>query len=273
MTRLLASDIDGTLAPLRGTIPLSVTDRLKEMWEKGYNIYLVTGRNFTFAKVLLNNLDFPYFLSLQNGAVIVKMPEKKIVHRSYLDMAILDELEVIFENEPHHFILEGGIELDDTCFYKEERFSREEIEYFSYRKKISGTPWKSVHDYKEMGVTSFPLVKIFGEESALKRLQEVIIQKLNVHAPLIKDPFKDQSILMLTKENATKGAALDWFLKEEMHCDEVIVAGDDANDESMIEKGTYKIVMETAPVYLKAMADFIAPSADECGILEALKHL
>ena len=56
----------------------------------------------------------------------------------------------------------------------------------------------------------------------------------------------------------------------------VIAAGDDYNDEPMLEAADIKVVMATAPADLLSKADIIAPAASEdgiiCGLEAAIAH-
>ena len=76
---------------------------------------------------------------------------------------------------------------------------------------------------------------------------------------------------MITSKHATKGEVIkkvrSLFPKEAFF----IAAGDDHNDISMLEEADFAIVMKTAPEAMMSLADFIAESAKDLGIIEALK--
>jgi len=90
---------------------------------------------------------------------------------------------------------------------------------------------------------------------------------------VIRDPFNPGNYLAFVNDGqASKGHILEEFRR--MHPPELpaIAAGDDFNDVEMLEKSTYKIVMQNAPEKMHALADLIAQPAHNHGIIDALKE-
>src|SRR3990167_9606246 len=81
---VLASDIDKTLTDESKHVPDDVISYLAELHKQDWEIVLVTGRTFSYAMMSLEKINFPYYLAVQNGAEVLKMPEKTILFRNFL---------------------------------------------------------------------------------------------------------------------------------------------------------------------------------------------
>lgn len=279
---LIALDIDGTLAPPRAPVPLQVAEYLHHLQKEGHLIVVMTGRSFTFASKLLNWIKGPFYLAVQNGAAIVELPARRVVYRKYIPKEMISDLDAILlqvqsKDLEGDYLIEGGIEQEDRCFFRKNKHSQAQLSYLELRQKISNEDWIDVGSFQEIQFEEFPMIKYFGEKLIVESLADQIATQTGLHVPIVHDPFKDKGYIALgTHPEISKGVALQ-KLKEIIDPSLfIIAAGDDLNDEDMIEAADYGIVMETAPVQLKAKADFIAPSAEKQGIIkgliEAFKH-
>ncbi|HZA36519.1 MAG TPA: HAD family hydrolase, partial [Vicinamibacterales bacterium] len=68
MIRLIAIDIDGTLLDRTGRIPDENRRAIAESLECGIEVALVTGRGFTFAQPVAEQLGLPVVIVASNGA-------------------------------------------------------------------------------------------------------------------------------------------------------------------------------------------------------------
>jgi HAD superfamily hydrolase (TIGR01484 family) len=268
---LIALDIDGTLAPMKEPIPAEVADYLNAIMSEGHQIVFLTGRTFTFARPMLKLMREPFYLAVQNGAAVVELPSKKVVYSKYLSNDILDDLDRIFDGEANDYLIEGGVEKDDCCFYRSQRHTEDQLEYIHFRHNLSKELWIDTPSFQNVGIKQFPLIKCFGEKSFVERMALDIFQKLDLHMPVIQDPFKENGyIAMGTHPEVSKGQTMQALreLLGDKHF--LVAAGDDHNDESMIEAADFGIAMETSPKDVLSKADYIAPSAKKRGIIPAL---
>ena len=159
---LIALDIDGTLTGKDHLVPHEVVDFLHHLFDEGWKIVLLTGRPFSYAKHGIANLNFPFYLAVQNGADILEMPTGRLAKRAYLDMEtvrILDELH-------DEYLIYSGYEGGDFCYYQPSRFSDEIRDYLKKLEKLSNAPWKVI-DHFNIEQTSFPLIKCIGHRDNL----------------------------------------------------------------------------------------------------------
>lgn len=271
MPGLIGLDIDGTLTPHLDRIPNEVVDYLRLLHRKGWQIALLTGRIYSFAKPLLDQLDFPYLLGLQNGADIMSMPEKKLLRRCYLPSSVIPLLEKAYQGHKEDFIIYAGFEKGDFCYFRPERFTDAMLVYLYELKELSSAPWEALKEFSFSKEEGFPLIKCLGTEDSMQALQPAL-KNLKVASSVIRDPICQSLYLnLITDSRATKGESMRFLLKA-YPADFVIAAGDDRNDLPMLECADQRIAMEGAPAELLKTATIIAKPAKQLGIINALEE-
>lgn len=268
---LIALDIDGTLTSDLHSLPGEVELCLERLASSGATVVLVTGRCFSLAYPPLKNWNFPYLLAIHNGAVILRMPEKKIISKQYIDPGVLAELDRIVSVEETDYALYTGIENSDICYYRPERFSTRLCEYVRMRANLCGENWEAVEDFGSSSINTLTAIKFFGNRESALRIQAKVESKLSLHIPVITDPINHSVyIAQATHPRIDKGSAVERILNGENP--PVIAAGDDYNDLPMLNKADVKIVMATAPEEIRKIADIVAQPASEKGIIEAMEN-
>jgi len=272
MDTLICLDIDGTITEDKFSVPEEIREYLKNLSLKGYPLAFVTGRDFTFAHKAIEKFDFSYSIACQNGSIILSMPEKKELFRNYLDGSILPILEKAYEEVPIDFLIYSGYEKGDFCFYRKKNLQKESLMYIEDLQKRQNASWQEVEDFDPRHFSSFPLIKGFGPAKVMEMIKEKLSEYDFFDLSLIHDPFDDRyRLLQITKKGVSKGSAVS-YLKKHLNLSYTVVAGDDENDESMIDVADKKIVVTTAPTSLKEKADIIALNPNELGIIHALNE-
>ncbi|HSX03803.1 MAG TPA: HAD family hydrolase [Rhabdochlamydiaceae bacterium] len=265
----IALDIDGTLTAEIDSIPLPVIKYLEGLVHQGWNILILTGRALSYFNSIMRSLTFPYYLAIQNGADILKMPEKKLLNRQYLTTADLRELEKLHLSD-EDMIIYSGYEHGDFCYFRPHKFSEMLLEHLDRIEKDSPKPWKQMESFDFSEDFCFPLVKCFGHVDTIRKIEIEVNRHPNLSAATIRDPVsKKHHFNIVTHRQSTKGCALRSIVGKTDK--RIIAAGDDRNDLSMFAEADLRIVMETAPKEILAVADIIAPSAAKHGIIEALE--
>lgn len=271
MKTLIALDIDGTLTSDLHALPQEVQSYLERLTQLGVIVVLITGRCFSLAYPPLANWKFPFLLAVHNGAVILQMPEKKIISEQYIDPTVIGALEEIVNDEETDFSLYTSIKNEDICYYRPLRYSSKLREYVDMRSKLCRENWVAVENYATLPLSSLAAIKFFGDKESSHRIKLQVENKLSLHIPVIRDPIDQRVyIAQATHPDIDKGTAVDRILNGEERF--VIAAGDDLNDLPMLTRANLKIVMGTAPEELKRVADVVAKPAEELGIIEALEN-
>lgn len=268
MRGVLALDIDGTLTNEAHSMPPRVAQELIRYANEGWTLFFITGRTFKWAQPLFKDLGVPYYLALQNGALLIKMPERQILARNYLNLSILDK---VGEYSPDCAIF-SGFENDDVVYYRRDRFNKEELDYLDYRKNLLKESWIDTADFSRLPFSSFASLKWIGKQEKLDKIIRDA-EEHGLHLPLNRDPVQEGFFVAQgTHVNATKGQVLkDWLQTATNLKGPVIAAGDDANDLPMLLEADVKVVMEGAPEELLRLATVIAPPVLKEGIIQGLK--
>lgn len=270
---IIALDIDGTLTNAQTSVPQSVVDFLQLCHSDGWQLLFASGRSFQHGMRVLCALSFPYYLSAQNGAVLVKMPEQTVVAKTYLSSEMIPVFTAICEEEGTDFVIYSGPEGGDKAYYRAYRHSLEQREYFTTRTE-GIEEWVAVESFEDLSFDDFPSIKCLGPKDMVVAVAEKLTQRLGLHVPVIRDPFSpNRYVAQGTHPEVSKGRAvadLRASISEELPL--VIAAGDDNNDSSMLQTATVAIAMATAPNSLLDLAHVIAPPASECGIIQGLRE-
>lgn len=272
MKGIIALDIDGTITDDRHTISRDVVDYLESLSCDGWRLIFITGRTFKWGYEVLQYLNCPYYMAVQNGAIILEMPQRNIKAKKYLNKSIFPAMEAACKGEPSDFAVYTGYEHKDICYYRPDRFNAEMREYLARREVALKETFIPVNSFDEMDITEFPSVKAWGWLESANRIAKRIENSIGLHVPVIHDPFQhDHYVAQATHAHVSKGYAVKDFKKIVGNPRIIIAAGDDNNDRSMLEEAHIKVVMSTAPKDMLATADIIAPPASQNGIIKGLK--
>ncbi len=271
MKGCICLDIDGTTTADPHFVPERVLECLRFLHGKGWHFAFVTGRTFAFGLKTLEKVDFPFFFGVQNGSDLLLMPEKKVLSRAYLPSNIVTQIEEITKDTPEDFLVYSGPEEGDFCYYRKENFSPLFLEHIEIIKKFSKEPWKEVREFAFSKEQRFPLIKYLGTEKNMRALYDKIKNIPGIRVACIKDPVSEGVYInLITALDALKGNCLHRIRKYFPEGALVIAAGDDYNDVSMLKEADVAIVMSNAPPALLPLADIVARSAKDLGIIDAL---
>jgi hydroxymethylpyrimidine pyrophosphatase-like HAD family hydrolase len=145
---LIALDIDGTLTAERHLIPTEVLDYLISLEKQGWAFIFITGRSFEWGHLTLQALPFPYLLAVQNGALILEMPSKKIVNRHYLTPEVIPLFDSICRKHATDFVVYSGYENEDLCYYRTGCFPADIFDYLMRRKKFLVEKWIELSSFQ-----------------------------------------------------------------------------------------------------------------------------
>jgi hydroxymethylpyrimidine pyrophosphatase-like HAD family hydrolase len=200
------------------------------------------------------------------------MPSRKIIKRRYLEKSTIPTMEEICEEENTGVVIYGGLECNDACFFKPQKFSNTLLDYLERRILAFQEKWNPVDNLNAIPFEEFPSVKCFGRYMEASRLAAKIQKMLGLHVPVIKDPFDEKYFVVQgTFPDVCKGQAVKDILSK-IGPQSVIAAGDDLNDLSMLKMAQIKIAMPQAPKELLDIADIVALPPSEDGIIQAVKE-
>lgn len=272
MKGIIALDIDGTLTGPDHLIAPEVIEYLESLHEQQWRFIFISGRPYNWGAVSLQQLTFPYFLAVYNGAYIISMPDGQIAERHLLNRSVLLQMEKIAEKFATGLVVYGGLEHGENIYFTASRFDEKTLNFFEQRSKISQEIWIPVASVGEIPLENFTSAKYFVGQNLGEKIAEILESELGLYAPLISDPV-DSSFLILqaTHQEANKGDALENFSSICGWSGMRIAAGNDINDYPMFQKAQITVAMQDSPLTLRELATVIAPPVEDLGLITGLK--
>ncbi len=268
---IFASDIDKTLTDERHLIPDEVIVYLENLHKDGWEIVLLTGRTFSFAMMSVEKINFPFFLAVQNGAEVLKMPGGQVVFQSFMPKSVAFGVDSLYHHYKEDFLIYSGLEKGDFCYYRSSKFSPFFIDYLEKLKTVSTAEWIEFGDLSEIPQTSFPLIKCFSDSLSLQKIQGKLTDIHSVTSSIIMDSFDPKlPILLVTNSDVNKGLAFKRIAIDQGWSCPLVAAGDDNNDIPLLQLANISIAIKTGSRELQLHADILADSSVELGIIPAL---
>ncbi|AHK63065.1 hypothetical protein BOKEGFJH_00191 [Chlamydia avium] len=280
MKKLLVTDIDGTITHLPHHLPLQVVHTLTQAYQAGWELFFLTGRYFSYAHQLLSDLQVPYLLGCQNGVCVWLSEQEKFLYFQGISHDILPVLEEYVAGSPVVFCIESGVIHGDQYYRFASSSGKHLLDcldpvYFPTSQERSRlVEMKNIS--RDYPYDLFAVAKIFGKKEDIEELyhkmQETseLSSKLNIN--LMRWPFDfNYALLFMTEKSVSKGYAVDRIIHMLYNGNKpfIMASGDDVNDIDLLERGDFKIVMNTSPQHMHGLADFLASPARDLGILPA----
>ncbi len=266
-------DIDGTITADILSIPNEVLAYLEGLAKRHWKLVFVTGRTFSLAAAPLKNFSAPFLLVPQNGASAFQMPEQKMLLKKYLSCATFINLEKKIHALGHDFVLFGGIDQNEPCFYRPSFLKKEVRDYFNQQLTRLACHWEVVDSFNDLPIQEIPYGKIYGKKEELQLLLPIFEKEPNLHAHLVIDSVNPQfSIIQIMRNDVNKGQAVLELMTSDVLPTPIISAGNDTNDESLLQIADVKIAMPDSPQALLDQATIVAPSVHKMGIIPALEE-
>lgn len=266
-TRILFSDLDGTLLDDDKNVSGADLAAINAMLDKGHRFVIATGRPVYSAKVVARNLGLyreGIFIAASNGGVIYDCGAEKIISSSCLD---LDTVDILFRAA-----LSEGLSVHTyTDDFVVSVVKTPEIEAYTSRILM---PYKMLDAIPEDLPAPPPkLIVMSIKEGSRRRLEEFE----RSHAALVdgraQSVFSNDFLLEYLPLGVSKGRALKTL------CDlldipvaDSVAAGDEENDIPMIEAAGLGVVMRNGTDEAKSYADRITSRTNnESGVAEIIE--
>jgi 5-amino-6-(5-phospho-D-ribitylamino)uracil phosphatase len=268
---LICLDIDGTITSDKYSIPEIVLKYLEKRHKQGWKIALLTGRSYVFSKKILSQFSYDFYFSTQNGANVLKMPQKENLYENYLLNETLEILKKNIDLKDQAVVIYASLEDGGDCYFLKDHLSLDKKDYVDELFRRQGTKSFALKKLTDFKNEKFPLIKFIGTFADISSINEKVLKLEKFQTVVIKDPFDTRFyVLMISNKNCSKGTAVK-FLKENcLNGGKIICAGNDKNDFSMFEYSDVKIAMPSSPDEMIESADIISPSVEENGIMHAL---
>jgi Cof subfamily protein (haloacid dehalogenase superfamily) len=265
--RLIVLDIDGTIAGESNQVSEAVRRSLKAACNSGIAVTVATGRMYHSARRFYRDIGGQPPLIAYNGAWI-QDPHSQCRHHhlpvpSAIARQLLDELE--------HPDWRDSLQVN--CYIEDRLYVRQiDAAVESYAER-SGVAVTAVGDLRELLVQPTTKMLAMGED---RELMTRLLAQLQQRFPKT-DLYLTQSnthFFEATHPQANKGEALRYLAEEllGLKSHNILAIGDNFNDVEMLEYAGIGVAMGDAPTPVKAIADWVAPSVEEDGVVAVLER-
>lgn len=260
-------DIDGTILPGDKTISKNMLNYLQSLINHNYILCFATGRNFKFASEVADLLNGSFYLAINNGAVILKYPEKTIIENHSIQK---NEVEIIREHLAsgnHPSIVNGTIQNGESTYIFHNPPIKEPIQNFVDNTKKPYQQLNTLHESPDTHLAclyaTIPTIHAYDYYHAIQS------DFSENNFKLIADPICiGFHWLGLMPSNTGKENMIKYLIHHhKIQKSDILVAGDDWNDLEMIKNAGFSIAMGSAPEGVKEHANQIIGTAKEEALL------
>ncbi|KGE17091.1 Cof-type HAD-IIB family hydrolase [Paenibacillus wynnii] len=250
--KFIVFDIDGTLLTTEMKFLDSTKQALVSIRESGHEIGIATGRDYTSAVSIIEELEIDTYV-LCNGSV------------GYVRHELAHEL--ILPKESLMKLIEIGTENNDQIVFQTANGLKRHFENpgESLTKAYESLGW-TIPDFDEMYWEENPIIQamLFCKSEDLQKYDIKEFRYVSWHKfgldVIPREGSKAKTILKIAEENGFKR-------------EDIVFFGDGMNDIELMEVSGIGIAMGNAEAEVKEKADFITDSCNEHGIYNALKRL
>lgn len=258
--KMIASDLDGTLLGLQGTLSKLTRDTLLDLQKQGIKVAVCTGRPFHSSENVVKELQLKEFggafIGL-NGQFIHDYASNTIIQKETLDPS---DLQYIFDFAVNHGIPSMEIYDDEFIYLVFPRKSKLSSFFVSLlyglRSLIQQSKNYNIKIQKKLPQKSVAKVCFLGEPKKLSQFAEAI--SLN---PSYTCFFVHDFWLEILKSGINKGAALQELADlSNISLQEIVAFGDGENDCSLLETAGLSFAVSNAMENTKKSATGIIGS-------------
>jgi Cof subfamily protein (haloacid dehalogenase superfamily) len=260
-TRLLASDLDGTLLRRDDTPSDRTLAALRAAEKAGWVVVLATGRPARFVDPAAASLGVHGLSVCNNGATIYDPVERRIIREVELSRAVaLEVVDRLRGVEPELiFAADWGLELAAEQAW------------------IDTTPWpvpSDTHIGPPEAFLTGPVAKLLANHPTMESDELAHRTRGLLHDLVEVTSSTGSGVIEMTARGVSKGSALARVAADlGIGPDEVVAFGDMPNDTEMLQWAGRGVAMGNAHPAVKAAADEVTATNDEDGVALVVERL
>ena len=258
MIKSIALDLDGTLLNSKKEITDKNMFILRELYKKGIEIFVVTGRSYSVTKKIIEKLSLPIIVICYNGAKVIDTKNDNILLEEPLSEEIVKILIKISRKNCVHLNL-----YQDESWFVENK-NNWQTEY--YKKNIG---IDAIEKNFDSFINFFMTKALFIDERY--RLEEIEKEVEDKLGDIVHMTYSQERYLEVLNKKINKGKSLEKILQlKGLSLDTCVAFGDANNDKEMIEMVGCGVAMENGEEDLKKIATYITNSNDDDGVYNFL---
>lgn len=248
-------DIDGTLLDDTKKVLTSTKEALHQLKVNGHEIAIATGRNYTMAKDVIDELEFNNYIVCNGSAGFF---HDELIYENYLDEKELEKLLMAADKHGHQIVYETPFEL--------KRRHEEIAAVTSEAMKAVGykVPEYAGDFHKENSLVQALIFyreeeKVYYEDGKFPQFKFIRWHNTGVDV-LPRGGSKAKTMLKVAENQGFKR-------------EDTIAFGDGLNDRELLREAGIGVAMGNALETIKLQADRVTATNNEDGIAKALKEM
>ncbi len=276
--RLLAVDIDGTLAHQGDEILPATREALARAHREGVEVVIATGRRYRTTRRVIDNLELEVAAVILDGAVVKDVDgttsaQRPLTADDVADLvALTQEAEVaaVGQRDGHtddgpDFVIDGRPRWNGWT----SRYAEANQAHYRWHADLAQQRWDDLL-----------VLSAFGREDELQALVDAVhgrhpdrfATQLVALAP--SSPSRGGFYAGIRPAGICKWTGLELLMEARgLSADEVCAVGDERNDLTMIEAAGVGVAMGNAHEDLRRAADWTTGTCDEAGLVRVVDHL
>ena len=270
--KLIALDIDGTLLNSRWEVTAPNRSAIAEATRRGIEVALVTGRRYDFALHVVQQIESPLTMIVNNGAMVRAKDGATLLRHLLPKDAALRVMQatkrwrrctsVVFDRPRANQVIVEEINFEDGIrgmYYRRNREFLGEV-----------APLENCLTEDPIQVMLAGPVRPMREAEAVLRSAQ-FSGEFTLAVTLYED--KDFSMIDVIHPAITKGSTLsEWAALRGIPGGDILAIGDNHNDLEMLSCAGIPVVMGNAVPELKARGWHVTLSNDEDGVAVAIRQ-
>lgn len=259
MIKLFVTDIDGTLLVTGKTVSAANVAAVQDMVRAGVKVVIATGRMYSAALSVADQLGVPVPIIAYNGALI-KSSSGEVLHTHFMDEAIVLKVIEFFRERGRHIQSYS----DDILYVP---FRNDGVKYYEKMLKVTGVEvgWEGLLE-RAKDVTKLLSVSFDHDElvDSMNAVRKDFGEQLEVTQSNVR--FAEFMAKGVTKAGAIKILADKFGLD----ISEVLAIGDSENDLPMIKAAGVGVAMGNAQENVKAATKYVTDTCENDGFAKAV---
>ncbi|MDB9540852.1 Cof-type HAD-IIB family hydrolase [Anabaenopsis tanganyikae CS-531] len=264
--KLLVLDIDGTISGESNTLSVPVKQAIAAVQAKGIHVAIATGRMYCSALRFHQEINCLLPLMAYQGAWIQDPASQKIHRHWSVSREIAHQLLDYFEQPQLRSHLSIHFYINDQLYVRD---LSQETQTYAKRSGITPIP---VGDLRR--VLSDEPTKILALCEDTQVINQLLGDLRRQYTPA--ELYLTTSIATFfeaTNPLVNKGTAVRYLAEEllGLQSKNVMTIGDNFNDLEMLQYAGIGVAMGNAPPGVKAVAQWVAPTVEEDGVVSAIE--
>ncbi len=271
--KLIALDIDGTLADPSGNITARTKEVIHRVAQIGATIVVATGRRFITAKERILQLDFPEVLLAAHNGAILKRLNGELLHHQLLPCAIAKKVVQIAKELGLCPVVFEGTQDAANIFVEDYRDKTSEWERGYLQENREHLKWVN-NLTTDLPGDVIEVISVVPAEKA-HEIASIFRARLNGQVKPILVIINNGRHAFLGLSHAKVGKDLPLrYLAEKMEItpSEILAIGDNYNDLDMLQFAGTAVIMGNADEALKQHGFYVTSSNDADGVAAALER-